>query len=218
MQRVAFREAGVSWRHPHSGRRVPRGLILLAAATLLVGCSTTTTNVYLAAGALPVCTRAGDALGVVAVLPEAAWRPDQKDVSERIAMAERALARAFEALPCGSLAAPGGVRPFSPWSRAAEETSLRELAEAGVETAIYLRVEELTPRVSVTLSLPFLWSSTSEADFRVRIVQLPSRTVRLDARIQRSTGGAFQLRPAAWAEEELVRALEEVLQGRVRGP
>jgi hypothetical protein len=47
----------------------------------------------------------------------------------------------------------------------------------------------------------------------MRVVQLPPRTVRLDARILRTTGGPFQLRPPARAEEELARALESALAG-----
>ena len=188
-------------------------LALLAAAVVLSACGTTTTNAYLAAGAEPLCAANGAALGVVAVLPETAWRADQKEPALRVAMAERAIARAFQKLSCGSLAAPGGVRAFERWSDRPEEETLRALAGAGVETVVLLRIEELTPRIGVTFSLPLLWTGASEADFRIRVIHLPSRTVRLDARIQRATGGPFQLRPPEWAEEELERALERVVVG-----
>jgi hypothetical protein len=167
---------------------------------------------------MPLCTPRRAGLGVVAVLPEAAWRSDQKEAAERLAMAGRALTRAFAALPCGSLAPPGGVRPFSPWAPSPEESVLQPLAEAGIETALLVRIEELTPRLLVTLSVPFLWFGASEADFSIRAVHLPSRSVLLDARIQRITGGPFHLRPPAWSEDELVRALEQVLVGQGADP
>lgn len=188
-----------------------RSLAVPLLAALLAGCGTTTTNAYVAAGATPLCASSGAALGVVAVLPETAWRADQKEPELRVAMAERAIAHAFEKLSCGSLAAPGGVHAFATWSNAPEEATLRALADAGVETAVLLRIEELTPRIGITFSLPLLWTGASAADFRIRVVHLPSRTVRLDARIQRATGGPFQLRPPEWAEEELESALEQVL-------
>jgi hypothetical protein len=187
--------------------------LLALAAAALSGCSSVSTNAYVAAGGFPLCGGPDAELGVVAVLPESAWRSNQKEPSERVAMAGRALTRAFSDLPCGSLAPPGGIRPFASWSASLEAGTLEELAASGVETAILVRIEELTPHLLVTFSLPLLWFGASEADFRIRAVHLPSRSVRLDARIDRTTGGPFQLRPAAWSEEELVRALEEVLVG-----
>lgn len=60
-------------------------LVPLVALALL-GCSTTATRQYLAAGELPLCRQA-HMLGRVAILPETVWRPDQKDRVERNAMA-----------------------------------------------------------------------------------------------------------------------------------
>ena len=184
--------------------------LLAFVAAVLMGCGTTSTSAYVAAGEFPVCTAQSAGLGVVAVVPETAWRSDQKEPEERLAMASRALSRAFATFSCGSLAPPGGVRAFSPWSRSPEETVLHELSEAGVETAILVRIEELTPQILVTFSVPFLWFGASEVDFHIRVVHLPSRSVRLDAQIKRTTGGPFHLRPPAWAEEELVHALEQL--------
>jgi hypothetical protein len=79
---------------------------------------------------------------------------------------------------------------------------------------IFLRLEELTPRLLVTLSLPFLWSGTSEADFRVRAVTTEASSVLVDLRVKRTTGGPFHLRPASWAEAEL----EAALRGAIAGP
>jgi len=85
------------------------------------------------------------------------------------------------------------------------------LRAEGVDTALFVRIEEPTPRLAVTMPLPIRWWGTREADFRVRAVDVAHGRVRLDARIRRTTGGAFQLRPAAWSEEELLRAFEAVL-------
>ena len=193
-----------------------RALLAFVAAGLM-GCATTSTSAHVAAGELPLCRAQDTGLGVVAVVPETAWRSDQKEPEERLAMARRAVSQAFATLSCGSLAPPGGVRDFSPWSREPEDAVLQELSEAGVETAILLRLEELTPQILVTFSVPFLWFGASEVDFHVRVVHLPSRSVRLDAQIERITGGPFHLRPPARAAEELVRALEQVM-GRPGAP
>jgi hypothetical protein len=190
-----------------------RAVVTLLLSCSLAGCAATTTKLYLAAGSSPLCGPDADPLGSVIVLPEAAWRPDQKDVEERIAIAERAISRAFEDLPCGHLEAPGGIRAFAPWSNRPESDILSLFASRSVDTIVLLRVEELTPNLLITLSLPFLWSGTNEADLRVRALATDPARVLLDLRIDRTTGGPFHLRPASWSEPELEAALREVLVG-----
>ena len=124
--------------------------------------------------------------------------------------------RRSQTLPCGSLAPRAGFGPSRRGRARRRRRCSRELSEAGVETAILLRLEELTPQILVTFSVPFLWFGASEADFWIRVIHLPSRSVRLDARIKRTTGGPFHLRPPARAEEELVHALEQLLVGHGR--
>ena len=187
--------------------------MLAAVVTLLSGCAATTTDVYLAAGSVPLC-RSGAPLGPTVVLPEAAWRADQKDISQRLEMAQQAIESAFADFPCGSLLEPGGIRGFSHWADRPEAELLAQLGSQGVDTVIFLRLEELTPRLLVTLSLPFLWSGTSEADFRVRAVTTEASSVLVDLRVKRTTGGPFHLRPASWAEAEL----EAALRGAIAGP
>jgi hypothetical protein len=149
----------------------------------------------------------------VVVLPEAAWRSDQKEVEKRIAMAERAISSAFSDLPCGRLDEPGGIRAFAPWSDRPESDILSLYASRKVDTIVLLRLEELTPNLLITLSLPFLWSGNNEADVRVRALATDPARVLLDLRIDRTTGGPFHLRPASWSEPELEAALREVLVG-----
>ena len=183
---------------------------------LSCGCAATTTDVYLAAGNQPLCRPERPSLGRVAVLPEAAWRADQKDVEERLEMAQRGIKAAFEDFACGNLLEPGGVRGFSRWAERPEEEVLAELRNQGVDTVVFLRLEELTPRFLITWSLPFLWSGTSEADLRVRVVTTKTNSVVADLRVKRSTGGPFHVRPATWAEAELVAALHAVIDGSPR--
>lgn len=196
----------------HSSRRSTHGLILFAAmAALLNGCAATTTSLYLAAGSEPLCRPEADPLGRVAVLPEAAWRADQKDVGERLEMAQHAIESAFTDFPCGDLTEPGGISGFARWADRPEAAVLEQLGGRGIDTVIFLRLEELTPRLLVTLSLPFLWSGTSEADFRIRAIATETSSVLIDLRVKRSTGGPFHLRPASWAEAELEAALRAAI-------
>ncbi|MEZ4217036.1 MAG: hypothetical protein R3E88_11205 [Myxococcota bacterium] len=184
---------------------------LAAIASIAAGCMSGHVESWDAVGAPAPCASA--ALGTVAVLPETAWREDQKDRAEREAMALRAIERALEGLGCGSLAPPGGVRALAPWSAQGDAALAAALAAEGVDTALLVRVEELGPRVAVTLSLPILWVGTTEADFRVRMLRTRDGAVWLDRRVRRTSGGPFQLRPAAWAEDELAAGLRAALAG-----
>lgn len=181
--------------------------VVAALASVLVGCSSTVVQMHIASGAAPLCSSSRD-LGRVAVVPEAAWRVDQKDVPERLAMATRALDRAFSTAECGDKLE---VRPFAPWSQALEQDRLDSLAAAGVDTAVFVRVEELGPTLAVTFSVPFLWVGTSEAQLRLRAIHIPTGRVLLDAGVKRCRGGPFQLRPASWAESELEASLTDLL-------
>jgi hypothetical protein len=153
----------------------------------------------------------GNNIGYTAVLPEAAWREDQKEPEKRQSMALEEIERSFQEMPCGSIAAPGGVRPFSNWSSKTESELFKQFSKEGVDTIILIRIEELTPRLMVTFSLPFLWSGTSEADFHIRALSVKSGTVLTDMRVKRFTGGPFNIRSAEWARIELSTALKEII-------
>ena len=179
---------------------------------LLSGCATTTMYTYQAAGEKTICDGKGDNIGYVAILPEVAWREDQKEPEKRKLMALEEIKRAFQEIPCGSIAAPGGIREFSTWSSKPESALLEQFSKEGVDTIILIRIEELTPRLYVTFSLPFLWGGSSEADFRIRALSVKPATVLTDMRVKRFTGGPFNIRPAEWARIELHAALEEVIK------
>jgi len=186
-------------------------IFYLLAGILLSGCAGTMMQTYRAGGQERICSEPGVSLGHIAVLPEMAWRDDQKEPEKRQQMALEEIERAFGEIPCGSIAPPGGIRGVAKWSDRPEAELLQAFSREGVDTIILVRIEELTPRVHLTYSLPFLWGSASEADFRIRALSVRSGAVLADMRVKRSTGGPFHLRPAEWARLELYAALKNIL-------
>jgi hypothetical protein len=126
-------------------------------------------------------------------------------------MALEEIEKAFQLFPCGSIAKPGGIREFADWSGRPEAGLLKQFSGQGVDTVIVIRIEELTPRLTFTFSLPFLWGGTNEADFRIRALSVKSGTVLADMRVKRFTGGPFNIRPAEWSRIELNEALKEII-------
>jgi hypothetical protein len=181
---------------------------ILCVTLIFAGCAATKVSRYQAAGQSSICN--GNDLGTVAVLPEAAWRPDQKEPQKREMMALAEIKDVFQSIPCGSVSQPGGVREFANWSSIPEPELLNRFASEGVDTIIIIRVEELTPNLNITFSLPFLWGGSNEADFRIRALSTKTGTVLNDMRINRVTGGAFNIRPAKWSGIELNSALSEI--------
>jgi hypothetical protein len=190
-----------------------RGAVAIGVATLQLACASTATRLHLAAGEPPLC-RPEPALGRVAVLPETAWRSDQKQPDERTELAARALETVFSPSPCLGRVE---IRPFASWSSRVEGEHLAALSEEGVTTVAFLRIVELGPTVAVTLSLPLLWYGSSEVEIHLRAVHIPTSRVLLDAHVERSRGGPFQLRPASWSEQELVAALRALVEGESNG-
>jgi hypothetical protein len=178
---------------------------------LIVGCATTSTKIYQMSEKTEICIRNIDDFGYIAVLPEAAWRLDQKEPAKRELMALEEIKKAFDNFPCGNLSAPGGVREFAKWSRKSESELLKDFSNEGVDTIILLRIEELTPRLYFTFSLPILWGGSNEADFCIRMLSVKTGEVFVDMRVIRSTGGPFNIRPAEWARDELKAALHDII-------
>jgi hypothetical protein len=126
-------------------------------------------------------------------------------------MAIGEIKNAFQNFPCGNLNPPGGVREFSGWSGKTESQLLGEFDREGVDTIILLRIEELTPRMFFTFSLPVLWGGSNEADFHIRVLSVKSGEVLSDMRVKRYTGGPFNIRPAKWSGDELNAALRKII-------
>jgi len=141
-------------------------------------------------------------------LPGELIKKNQK-LREQMAMDE--IEKSFQAFPCGSISSTQGIREFSDWSSKPESELLAQFLSEGIDTIIIIRVEELTPRIEVTFSLPFLWSSSNEADFRVRTLVTGTGAVLNDMHVKRLTGGPFNIRPAEWSRAELNSALSEVI-------
>jgi hypothetical protein len=187
-------------------------VFLMVIIILFTGCATTMTEKYRAAGSEAICDGRSRSLGYTAVLPEAAWRKDQKEPQKREQMALEEIKNVFQNLSCGNLNPPGGVREFSNWSGKPESELLKQFKKKGIDTIIILRIEELTPRIFFTLSLPVLWGGSNEADFRIRTLSVKSGKVLNDMRVKRSTGGPFNIRPAKWSGEELNAALHDIIE------
>jgi len=96
----------------------------LVAALMLSACTSTLTKSYVASGAIPLCPHSRD-LGRVAVLPETAWRDDQKEPDERTEMAAEAIAHVLSSSRCGEEIE---VQPFGRWSSELE-AALRTLLD-----------------------------------------------------------------------------------------
>jgi len=191
-----------------------RGIDLISAiilAMLITGCATTSTKIYPMSERTSICSGNSKNFGYTAVLPEAAWRGDQKEPAERELMAIEEIKKAFDNFPCGNLSAPGGVREFAKWSGKSESELLKDFSNEGVDTIILLRMEELTPRLYFTFSLPFLWGGSNEADFHIRMLSVKTGDVLVDMRVLRSTGGPFNIRPAEWSRDELSAALHNII-------
>lgn len=188
-------------------------LLLFTTALLLLlvsGCAATHTQTWQSAGKSQLCEPGRD-LGNVAILPEAVWRKDQKEPEQRQIMALVEIEKVFQTLPCGSLKPPGGLKGFANWSDMPESVLVQHFTDEGVDTVILLKIEELTPRLAITWSLPFLWAGSSEADFRVRVIATKTGSILTDMRIKRSRGGPFNVRPVAWAQAEFGAALRNII-------
>ena len=168
-------------------------------------------HTYQAVGKNTICDDKD--LGKIVVLPEAAWRVDQKEPDKREAMALEEIEKSFQQFPCGSISYPEGIREFSNWASEPESELLKQFSGEGVDTIIIIRIEELTPRLQVTFSLPFLWAGSTEADFRIRVISVKTGAVLNDMRVKRLTGGPFNIRPAEWSRIELNSALGKIIDG-----
>ena len=181
-------------------------------AMFFAGCASTSTQIHRMSERTTLCN-AGEDLGYVAVLPETAWRVNQKEPAKRERMALEEIQKAFEGFPCGKLSAPGGIRKFDKWSIKSEAELLKEFSKEGVDTIIIIRMEELTPLLYIAFSLPFLWGAANEADFSIKMLSVKTGDVLLDMHVKRITGGPFELRPSEWSRKELRTALHDIIGG-----
>ena len=181
-------------------------------AFIISACATTRVNTYSIDGKETICNGKSFDLGSVVILPEVAWRKDQKEPKKREEMALNEINKAFKDISCGKVSLPNGVKGFSNWSVVKEEELLNKFSDEGFDTVIIIRIEELTPRLNITFSLPFLWSGSNEADFHIKVISVKTGKVLNDMRVQRVTGGLFHIRPAEWSKDELYLALKQLVK------
>ena len=175
------------------------------------GCTSTRMYTYSVTDKNVICGSVNADLGNVAVITETAWRSDQKEPIKRKKMALNEIRKAFKTIPCGNISLPDGIKNQN-WSNLSEMAILKNYTNKDIDTVILIRVEELSPRLKLTYSLPFLWSGTSVADFHIRMVSVKTGEVLNDMRVKRITGGPFNIRPAKWSGTELNAALRSILK------
>lgn len=175
-------------------------------AIVLGGCVSTQIEDTPLLGQSPLCQGTARDLGTVAVYPQTAWRPEQKEPARRAAMAASAIEKAFQSLPCGRL---GTIHPMDV-PRDWHEANVAGLAhQAGTDTVILIQVFELGPHF--VLSFPALWSGSTEVRLRFRALDAESGRVLLDIERRRTVGGAYAIRSADDLEEEMVTVLRGLI-------
>jgi hypothetical protein len=150
-------------------------------------------------------------LGKVTVAPLTRWRADQKEPEVREAIAMKAINTAFAGTPC---AAGATVLPI-----ATDDTSVARLAQArmeGANTAILVRIDELGPIAVV--SFPALWSTWSDVQFTLDVVDVATGNVVRSIPHRRQKGGAFEMRGLEPLQAEMEIALRDVLLGDTPQP
>jgi hypothetical protein len=153
----------------------------------------------------------GESLGKVTVAPLTRWRADQKEPEVREAIAMKAINTAFAGTPC---AAGATVLPI-----ATDDTSVARLAQArmeGANTAILVRIDELGPIAVV--SFPALWSTWSDVQFTLDVVDVATGNVVRSIPHRRQKGGAFEMRGLEPLQAEMEIALRDVLLGDTPQP
>lgn len=188
----------------HDGKKMSQVKALIAPFLVvfaLGGCASVQVHRQVLQGEAPL----RPSLGVISLRPETRWRADQKEpkVREKIALA--AIGQAFRDLPNGRVAE---TRPISPWTQQAD-LRLDEAKKAGIDTIIVITVEELGPRLY--LSVPVLWSTYSDVKFELRAIKTFTGETLLDVNYNRLVGGPFQLRGLWPLQAEMEFALREVM-------
>ena len=188
-------------------RRCACGAIA-ALSFALAGCVSTKVEDTPSLGQPPLCAGTARDLGTVEVYPQTAWRPDQKEPARRAAIAASAIERAFQTLPCGRLATIHPVDRPRDWH---EGEISRTARAARTDTIILIQVRELGPHF--VISLPALWSGSTEVRLRFRAIDAASGRVLLDIERRRSVGGAYAIRSVDDLEAEMVTVLRRLIGG-----
>ena len=102
---------------------------------------------------------------------------------------------------------PGGLTSKEPARRAARA--------AGTDTVILIQVSELGPHF--VISLPALWSGSTEVRLRFRAIEAKTGNILLDIERRRSVGGAYAYAYAIKSVDDLEAEMVTVLRGLIGG-
>lgn len=189
-------------------------LYRLAAISVLLAVSACASSspppVTIPATQTAVCTP-DVSLGKVMVVPLTRWRADQKEPEVREAIAMKAINTAFAGTPC---AAGANILPIAPDD--ASVAGLTQARKEGVNTAMLLRIDELGP--IAVLSFPALWSTWSDVQFTLDVVDAATGNVLRSIPHRRQKGGAFEMRGLEPLQAEMEMALRDVLLGASPSP
>lgn len=191
-------------------------LFLIIVAVPLSGCAVTQSAIHSAGKIPPFCEIEAKQENAI-VLWGTAWRMNQKEMQLREQKASQAISQFFGTRSC--YAKTTVLRNIS----GHDPVSLSDIEAIEFVSAlpdhyhkiILLRIEELGPLLIFYLS-PILWEGGSEAVFRVRILDVNSRSLESDVTMHRRDTGAFVLRGTKHLEDDLEAALGQVFFGTIK--
>jgi hypothetical protein len=86
------------------------------------------------------------------------------------------------------------------------------LKEAGVDTIVVIELREFGPQL--ILSIPVLWSSKTDVDFTMSVLDMPSAKTLMVVSHHRKEGGPFAVRTVQMVGKELEAALRSLLYAK----
>ncbi len=186
--------------HPRPFAPLLRTSLAFACVAFLAGCASTAVTLSPSPQA-PVCERSADAL----VLWAPAWRADQKDATQREAMAADGLKQFF---------AESGCFARSELRRVAD-TSTATISSQPVATAftrlVVIEVRELGPVVKL-LSSPTLIEGGTEAVLQVAVYAPSGMAKKRDFSVHWRNGGPGVVKGVASLAGDMQQALAAALQ------
>ncbi|MEM8986166.1 MAG: hypothetical protein AAGC95_05530 [Pseudomonadota bacterium] len=159
---------------------------------ILAGCASLDKDDRILAGSTPVCAEGVD-LGAIYVTLVTDWRANQKAPEERKQMAEDVVNKALQELPCGD---------YKGFERAVAHTA---------DTLIEITVREFGPEL--ILSAPVLWSTNTDVDATIRVINARTRAEIFAASQRRKDGGAFAIKSLSAVPATFEDMLREWLVG-----
>ncbi|MEM0906675.1 MAG: hypothetical protein AAGJ94_04870 [Pseudomonadota bacterium] len=153
-----------------------KAALLITVCAGLAGCTGLRTDGGIEVGSAPVCAPGVD-LGATRVVLKTDWRSDQKEPAERERIAQDVIRAVFQDLPCGRYVEDGGA------------------GETTIDTLVEITLREFGPEL--VLTVPALWSTNTDVDATIRVIDKGSGALRFAASERRKEGGAFSVKSLA---------------------